>query len=568
MKENTHKVLALKYRPKNFKELIGQDIMIETITNSIKLNKLPNAYLLTGIRGVGKTTTARLIAKAINCNKNFIKEEKCNKDEYCHCKEITNSKHLDVLEMDAASRTGIDDIRELIDTSKYNPTSAKYKIIILDEVHMLSKQAFNGLLKTLEEPPPHLKFIFATTEVKKIPVTIISRCQRFDLYRVSVNELVKNLQKILDIEKGKVSLNALNLIAKAAEGSVRDSLSLLDRALISQNVYEEEINEEFIRKMLGIADRTKTINLISLIFQGNQKKSIDQLREMIKEGIQPINFLNDFLEILYFIQQKKILGSFESELSISESEKEIISSIAKDTEMKTLIIFWQFILKVIDELSIVANQILSIEMLVVRLVHLKDLPDYENIVNSLNNKDVDEVNLDNREISEIKTKKKFNNEENSLTKVSKDQIKNTIQIKPSLSQDKKNLTTNETAETKTKVSSFEDLIYIASKKKEIQLKYDLEKNVNLIKFSEGKIDISFNQNLDKNFVRNLSTRLVEWTGTRWVITLSKEKGKKTFFESQTIKKNEILKKEKEGDLYKDIKNIFSDAELLEVKKKD
>ena len=200
MKENTHKVLALKYRPKNFKELIGQDIMIETITNSIKLNKLPNAYLLTGIRGVGKTTTARLIAKAINCNKNFIKEEKCNKDEYCHCKEITNSKHLDVLEMDAASRTGIDDIRELIDTSKYNPTSAKYKIIILDEVHMLSKQAFNGLLKTLEEPPPHLKFIFATTEVKKIPVTIISRCQRFDLYRVSVNELVKNLQKILDIE--------------------------------------------------------------------------------------------------------------------------------------------------------------------------------------------------------------------------------------------------------------------------------------------------------------------------------------------------------------------------------
>ena len=568
MKENTHKVLALKYRPKNFKELIGQDIMIETITNSIKLNKLPNAYLLTGIRGVGKTTTARLIAKAINCNKNFIKEEKCNKDEYCHCKEITNSKHLDVLEMDAASRTGIDDIRELIDTSKYNPTSAKYKIIILDEVHMLSKQAFNGLLKTLEEPPPHLKFIFATTEVKKIPVTIISRCQRFDLYRVSVNELVKNLQKILDIEKGKVSLNALNLIAKAAEGSVRDSLSLLDRALISQNVYEEEINEEFIRKMLGIADRTKTINLISLIFQGNQKKSIDQLREMIKEGIQPINFLNDFLEILYFIQQKKILGSFESELSISESEKEIISSIAKDTEMKTLIIFWQFILKVIDELSIVANQILSIEMLVVRLVHLKDLPDYENIVNSLNNKDVDEVNLDNREISEIKTKKKFNNEENSLTKVSKDQIKNTIQIKPSLSQDKKNLTTNETAETKTKVSSFEDLIYIASKKKEIQLKYDLEKNVNLIKFSEGKIDISFNQNFDKNFVRNLSTRLVEWTGTRWVITLSKEKGKKTFFESQTIKKNEILKKEKEGDLYKDIKNIFSDAELLEVKKKD
>ena len=193
MSEDTQKVLALKYRPKNFKELIGQDIMVETITNSIQLNKLPNAYLLTGIRGVGKTTTARLIAKALNCTKNFLKEERCDCN---HCEEISSSKHLDVLEMDAASRTGIDDVRELIDSSKYNPTSAKYKIFIIDEVHMLSKQAFNGLLKTLEEPPPHLKFIFATTEVKKIPVTIISRCQRFDLHRVPMPILLENLKKI------------------------------------------------------------------------------------------------------------------------------------------------------------------------------------------------------------------------------------------------------------------------------------------------------------------------------------------------------------------------------------
>ena len=193
MESSLHKVLALKYRPKTFKELIGQDVMVETITNSIKSNKLPNAYLLTGIRGTGKTTTARLIAKAINCNKNFVQGEKCSDEdkELCHCKEINNSKHLDVLEMDAASRTGIDDVRELIESSKYNPTSAKYKVIILDEVHMLSKQAFNGLLKTLEEPPAHLKFIFATTEVKKIPVTIVSRCQRFDLHRVPIKDLVK-----------------------------------------------------------------------------------------------------------------------------------------------------------------------------------------------------------------------------------------------------------------------------------------------------------------------------------------------------------------------------------------
>ena len=278
--------------------------MVQTITNSVSVNKLPNAYLLTGIRGVGKTTTARLIAKAINCQKNFIKEENCDCN---HCEEISNSKHLDVVEMDAASRTGIDDVRELIESSKYNPTSAKYKIYIIDEVHMLSKQAFNGLLKTLEEPPPHLKFIFATTEIKKIPLTIISRCQRFDLHRIPIDILFNNLKKISKIENCKISDDALKLIAKASEGSVRDSLSLLDRAIVSQHLTKEEINEKFIREMLGIADRSKMLELIKLIFQGDQNNSIKYLRELVNEGIEPNNFLNDFLEIVYFIFQKKNL---------------------------------------------------------------------------------------------------------------------------------------------------------------------------------------------------------------------------------------------------------------------
>ena len=564
MENNTHKVLALKYRPKNFKELIGQDIMVETITNSIKLNKLPNAYLLTGIRGIGKTTTARLIAKAINCNKDFIQEEKCTKGEYCHCDEISNFKHLDVLEMDAASRTGIDDVRELIDSSKYNPTSAKYKIIILDEVHMLSKQAFNGLLKTLEEPPPHLKFIFATTEVKKIPVTILSRCQRFDLHRVSVKNLIENLKRILKIENAKITEEATILIAKSSEGSVRDSLSLLDRAIISQNIDKKEIDEKYIRKMLGIADKSKLLNLLKFIFNGEEKKSIDLLREMVNEGIQPINFLNDLLEIIYLIQQKKILGNFNSELPISETEQDIINLIAEDINIETLIVFWQLVLKVVDELSLVTNPILSLEMLVVRLLHIKAMPSYENLLNSLKESNVDEFN--NNPTIELTKKKVNNNEENKTIEQSKDQIKNTVQTKPVLSSsEEKNLSTNLSRE---KVSSFEDLIYLASKKREIQLKYDLERNVNLIKFSEGKIDISFNQKLDKNFVRNLSARLVEWTGNRWVITLSKEVGNKTFLEKAIIKKKEILKSEKNSELYKKFKNIFSDVELLEIKKRD
>ena len=563
MKNNKHKILALKYRPKNFEELIGQDTIVQTIINSIKLDKLPNAYLLTGIRGVGKTTTARLIAKAINCKKNFILREKCNSNEYCHCEEIRNSNHLDVLEMDAASRTGIDDVRELIESSRYNPTSAKYKIFIIDEVHMLSRQAFNGLLKTLEEPPPHLKFIFATTEVKKIPVTIISRCQRFDLHRVSIKILFDNLKKISKIENGKISDGALKLIAKAAEGSVRDSLSLLDRTLVDQHIMEKEIDEPFVRKMLGIANRSKILELIHYIFQGDQKKSIKQLREMINEGIEPANLLNDFLEIIYFILQKKSLGNFDSNLSISDSEIDMINLISKDVDISTLIIFWQFILKGLDELSIVSNPILSLEMMVVRLIHLKDMPSYEGILDSINKSNL--KNDNDNVISEKYTKVDIN-EKNEINKISKDQIKNTLQTKPELeSANPKKLIEEKNLE---HISSFEDLIKLSSIKKEVELKHDLEKNVNLIKFSEGKIDIGFNENLGKNFVRNLSEKLLTWTRKRWVITLTKASGQKTFSERQSIMAEQLLEKEKKGEVCKKFKNIFPDGELIEILKKD
>ena len=563
MKNNKHKILALKYRPKNFEELIGQDAIVQTIVNSIKLDKLPNAYLLTGIRGVGKTTTARLIAKAMNCKKNFILREKCNSNEYCHCEEIRNSNHLDVLEMDAASRTGIDDVRELIESSRYNPTSAKYKIFIIDEVHMLSRQAFNGLLKTLEEPPPHLKFIFATTEVKKIPVTIISRCQRFDLHRVSIKILFDNLKKISKIENGKISDGALKLIAKAAEGSVRDSLSLLDRTLVDQHITEKEIDEPFVRKMLGIANRSKILELIHYIFQGDQKKSIKQLREMINEGIEPANLLNDFLEIIYFILQKKSLGNFDSNLSISDSEIDMINLISKDVDTSTLIIFWQFILKGLDELSIVSNPILSLEMMVVRLIHLKDMPSYEGILDSINKSNL--KNDNDNVISEKYTKVDIN-EKNEINKISKDQIKNTLQTKPELgSANPKKLIEEKNLE---HISSFEDLIKLSSIKKEVELKHDLEKNVNLIKFSEGKIDIGFNENLGKNFVRSLSEKLLTWTGKRWLITLTKASGQKTFSERQSIMAEQLLEKEKKGEVCKKFKNIFPDGELIEILKKD
>ncbi len=567
MEKVVHKVLALKYRPKNFNELIGQDIAVETIKNSILSKKLPNAYLLSGIRGVGKTTTARLIAQAINCKKNFIQGEKCNPGEYCSCKEINEFKNLDVIEIDGAQHTGVDSTKELIASCMYAPTTVKYKVIIADEFQMLSKSSFAALLKTLEEPPPHLKFVFCTTEVKKIPITIISRCQRFDLHRVSIKDLLENLNKISKIENGKISEEALILIAKAAEGSVRDSLSLLDRALVSQNIEEKEIDETYIRKMLGLADKSKLLFLLNFIFQGDQKKSLESLREMINEGIEPANFLNDLLEIIYFIQQKKNIGNLDSDLSISESEQEAVNLMSNNVSTSTLIVFWQLILKVLDELSIVSSPILSLEMLVVRLVHLEGMPSYEDVLESLkkNNSSQAEINS-NVTIDRENDKKIFSNETDEIANISKDQIKNTTQTKPILSSlNPKNLPKDIIVG---KISSFEALILLSARKKEIQLKYDLENNVNLIKFSEGKIDISFNENLDKNFVRNLSKKLLEWTGTRWVITLTKKIGKKTFSELQSIKKKELLDQEKKGEIYKKFKNIFSDGELLEVKKED
>ena len=566
MENNTHKVLALKYRPKNFKELIGQDIMVQTITNSINLNKLPNAYLLTGIRGVGKTTTARLIAKALNCNKNFLKEENCNCN---NCEEISNSKHLDVLEMDAASRTSIDDIRELIESSKYNPTSAKYKIFIIDEVHMLSKQAFNGLLKTLEEPPPHLKFIFATTELKKIPVTIVSRCQRFDLHRVSIKALLENLKKISNLEGGKISENALKLISKASEGSVRDSLSLLDRALVSQQINKNEIDETFVREMLGIADRSKIFEMIKFIFAGDQKKSLESLRAMMNQGVEPTAFLNDLLEATYHMQQKKILGNLESDLFISQLEIEMIDSISKDIKISTLILFWQFILKSLDELSIVSNPFLSLEMLIIRLIHLKEMPSYEKVLDSLKK---DLPNTENTNINSTKDteniENNISNKKNETIKLAKSQIKNITQTKPDLTSTKNEVSIKEKESNIKSILRFEDLIYLSAEKKEMELKYDLEKNVNLIKFSDGKIDISFNDSLAKNFVKNLSQKLLEWTGKRWLITLTKAPGQKTFSEMQEIKKTELIQKGKNDEIYKKFKNIFSDAELVDILKKN
>lgn len=559
--ENNRKGLSLKYRPQSFDEVIGQDVMVQIIKNAIKMDRIPNAYLLTGIRGVGKTTTARIIAKAINCKNSENLEKKC--EGFCHCEAITNSNHIDVLEMDAASKTGIDDIRELIDSAKYYPTSAKFKVFIIDEVHMLSKQAFNGLLKTLEEPPPHLKFILATTEVKKIPLTIISRCQRFDLRRIKLEEMVSFLKKISEKEKAKINEKALLLIAKASEGSVRDALSILDQAISTFNVLGEEITEISVRIMLGIADRSRIIDIVRLVIDGNKAKALDEAQEIFDLGADPKLVLQDMLEVIYLISRSKSFGKIENDLTVSESESDLIFSLSKDIDFSYISMIWQFILKGIEELNFVPNHFLSFQMLIMRLVHLKDLPSPEQVIDDVINSDTLEVAKTSEQkddFNEIKPGTIINKQTSAKT-----QIKSIIQEKAEdFDRTPKILEKKQDSRNLEIINSFEKLVEITNINKEIELKFDLERNVRVVKFENGKIDISFNEKLSKNFVRSLTEKLKLWTGERWIISLSKEVGKSTIFENKETFKKNLLQEALESEVYKKIKESFPDAELSDV----
>jgi DNA polymerase III subunit gamma/tau len=554
----TNKILALKYRPQEFKDLIGQEVMAQTITNAIKINKTPNAYLLTGIRGVGKTTTARLIAKALNCQKNQNSRITCSSENFCPtCQEIINSNHIDILEMDAASKTGIDDIRELIENSKYSPTSAKFKIFIIDEVHMLSKQAFNGLLKTLEEPPPSLKFILATTEVRKIPVTILSRCQRFDLKRVSVEQLCKHLKIIADKEKGKISEDAIKLIARTSEGSVRDSISLLDRALISQSINEgKQIEEPDVRQMLGLADKSKIISLFKEVLTGNEKDALKFLHELINDGLDAKNFLNDILEVLYLFSRRISLGPIEKDMSISEAEVQMVDQYSKNIDMQDIGLFWQLTIKTIDDLRIVGNENLTLEMYIMQLVHLKNI-DTRKETQNLENNQQSEENLIGKKIEDKPL-------ETNIPNQVKNQLKSTDQIKTN---PVKNLL-KDNQNTKIEITSFQDLIDQANKEKEIELKYDLERNVKLVSFNKGTIDISFNEKLNKNFIKNLTEKLLLWTGERWIISLSKNADAKSIYEKNLEDKSNKMEEFKKSKIAQDIQKVFSDAKLIDLKEEE
>ncbi len=542
------KVLALKYRPQTFDELIGQKVIAESIYNSIKLNKVPNAYMFLGIRGSGKTSTARIVAKALNC-KNGV-ENLCTKDFCENCQSIIDGNNIDILEIDAASKTSVDDVRELIEFSRYKPTSAKYKIFICDEVHMFSKSAFAALLKTLEEPPPYLKFIFASTDVKKIPVTIISRCQRYDLSRINSEELFEYLVKIKDLENGKITDDAIKLIVKLSEGSVRDSLSLLDRALLVEN-NGKELDLYMAQKIFGYFEKSIIIDLIGHILEGREENTLKLYRKIYNSGVESKVFLNEFLEVLYYIKNIDFINLDGTNFDLNDKEFDKIKTLSKKLSKKDILLLWQFTLNNLEKIDIIKNQHQFVEMFLIRSLFLKK------ILKGEKDLQIDDLKKD-LNINKITVENKIQVKQDTI-----DQLKN-------VEQEEKIITTPEEKNKveNNQIKSFKELIELCEEKKELKIKYELENNLRLVSFKNQKIEISFNSNLDKTFVKDLTAKLLEWTDKRWIIAFSKEDGSPTIKKQKKDLEVNLLKKESEAEFSKEVKKKFPDSELVKLEEEN
>ena len=518
MKDNLeYKVLARKYRPQTFADLIGQEILVQILTNAIKSNRIANAYLLTGVRGVGKTTTARLIAMSLNCENR--KETSCEPCGNCDsCNSIRSDHNLDVIEMDAASKTGVDDVREIIDNVKYKAVNSKFKIFIVDEVHMLSKSAFNALLKTLEEPPDHVKFIFATTEVKKIPVTILSRCQRFDLKRVESENLAKHLKKISEQEKINIDDNAIALLVRAGDGSVRDAISLLDQAIINNNI---NVTAETVTSMLGLADREKIYDLLEKITEGNVSESLNIFRSLYNSGADILMIYEELLNAIHSITQIKISPDIKNNITIPEIERVRGASFANQLSMHSLGIMWQVLFRGFQELQSGYHLLQLGEMILIRLIFISDRPNPEDF-----NKKILDKNENNdkliKENPEIKKKVNLNNNLKNITN-----------------------SNNNTKETSViKIDNFRQFVDFFYKKREALLHTQLYNSVQLISFKEGEVVLNTSLIRDQHFNRNVAKMISRWTGRIWQVHSSDSNIGSSLSEEDIIDQQNEIKKMK------------------------
>ncbi len=551
--ENQYVVLARKYRPQNFEDLLGQDALVQTLTNAIQNNRLHHAYILTGIRGVGKTTTARLIARALNCTgadgKGGPTIHPCGVCD--NCKAIAAGRHMDVMELDAASHTGVDDIRELLDSARYAPTNARYKVYIIDEVHMLSKGAFNALLKTLEEPPAHVKFIFATTEIRKVPVTILSRCQRFDLQRLSVETLTQLFTKILANENIPAETEALDIIAKAADGSARDGLSLLDQTIVLSN---GNINTDVVKKMLGLADRSQTLTLFENLVNGNMEAVLKDISEQYTNGATPMIVLQDLINITHDLAKVKIIPALLNSTSLSEIEKKTFATLSTSCSLAVLSKIWQMLIKGISEINMAPSAVEALEMILLRVAYSASLPTPYEILNEV------------KKNSDLAGTSSVYSGQSALLQNSAAAVP--VSVPPSGTEKKNDLTATVSAGETSGFNTVEDLLRYLEGTKKALIEYSIKHDVCIREFSDGHIAMNIAPSIHQDFIMNLHKLLSEATGRQWEIEIIKGDLGETIADKEKSAAEATKKNVSEYPLVKKILEEFKGAKIETVIRKN
>jgi DNA polymerase III subunit gamma/tau len=558
-----YRVLARKYRPAGFEDLIGQDAVVRTVSNAFETGRIPQAWILTGVRGVGKTTTARILARALNYElaDGSVKGPTIHMPKLgVHCQAIMESRHMDVLEMDAASHTGVDDVRQINDSVRYAPASARYKVYIIDEVHMLSTAAFNAFLKTLEEPPEHAKFVFATTEIRKVPVTVLSRCQRFDLRRVEADVLMAHLSNIATKEGVEAESEALGIIARAAEGSVRDSLSLLDQAIAHA---AGPVRADAVRQMLGLADRTRVIDLFDHLIRGDIASAFKEFREQYDTGADPVVVLSDLAEFVNFVTRVKIVPATADNVAFGETERRRAREFAAKISMRVLSRVWQMLLKGITEVQGATRPAAAAEMVLVRIAYVADLPTPDEAIRMIEQGGGTSPVVTGNAAPRAAPAAPASAMTASPVRSSPAPR---ASAEPSMRPQMAAPSPEAQSAPARRIASFPELVALAGEKRDLMTKGALESDVRLVRIEDGQLEVALERHAQRTLINDLSRKLELWTGRRWTVIVSNQPGQPTLRSQNEAAKNQRERAAEADPRVQEVLARFPGAKVVEVRR--